>query len=178
MIYSFEDRHPKLEGKNIFIADSASVIGSVVIENNVCILPQVVIRGDNATIHICENTNIQDGAIIHTDPDMPIRIGRNVTIAHKAVIHGCNIDDGSVVAIGAIILNGAVIGKNCVIGSNALILENQKIPDGSLVVGSPGKVIKTFSEEEIEKMKWFSKHYVDKTKRFKDGLKLLDINLE
>lgn len=160
-------------GENRYIADSATIIGSVIIENNVCILPGVAIRADNDVIHIGEGANIQDGAILHTDPGIPMHIGKNVTVAHLAMLHGCTIGDNSVIAIGAIVMNKAVIGKNCIIGAQALILENQKIPDGSLVVGSPGKIKKELSEQEIEKMKFYSQHYMEKIARFNKGLKPL-----
>ena len=171
MLYAFEEREPKLLGNNHYIADSATVIGSVIIENNVCILQGAVIRADNDLIHIGEGSNIQDGAILHTDPGIPLLIGKGVTIAHHAMIHGCTIGDNSVIAIGAVVMNKAVIGKNCIIGAQALILENQKIPDGSLVVGSPGKIKKELSDQEIEKLKFYSQHYIEKIARFKNGLR-------
>lgn len=170
MLYSFENRSPRLIGENIFIAEQACIIGSVIIEDNVCVLPQAVIRADNDTIYISENTNVQDGVIIHTDVGISMTIGKNVTIGHKAMLHGCNVDDGSVIGIGAIILNNAVIGKNCMIGANALVLENMIIPDGSLVVGSPAKVKKQFSQAEIDNIQSFAKHYVDKISKFKNNM--------
>lgn len=175
MLYSFENKSPQLLGDNIYIADQACVIGSVVIENNVCILPRVVIRADNDTIYISAGSNIQDGAILHTDTGISMKIGRNVTVAHKTMLHGCNIGDNSVIGIGAIVLNNANIGKNCMIGANALILENTIIPDGSLVLGSPAKVKKQLTVEEIEKMQQFAKHYIDKISRFKNELILIEV---
>lgn len=169
-MYSFEDKTPELLGENIFISAEATVIGAVVIENNVCILPHAVIRADNHTIYIREGANIQDGAVLHTDAGITLEIGKNVTIAHKAVVHGCKIGDGSVVGIGAIVLNNAVVGKNCFIAANSLILENTVIPDGSLVMGSPGKIKKQFTEIEIKKMQLYSKHYMEKIARFKKSL--------
>jgi carbonic anhydrase/acetyltransferase-like protein (isoleucine patch superfamily) len=172
MLYSFEERIPLLLGDNHFIADSAEIIGSVILENNVCILPQAVIRADNDTIHIGEGTNIQDGAILHTDPGIPMIIGKGVTIAHKAMLHGCSVGDNSVIAIGAIVMNNAKIGNNCIIGANSLVRENQVIPDGSLVIGIPGEIKKKLSDKEIEKLKWYAAHYIEKIKRFKNGLKV------
>jgi carbonic anhydrase/acetyltransferase-like protein (isoleucine patch superfamily) len=173
MLYSFEDRTPKFMGENYFIADSASVIGSVIIGNNVSILFNAVVRADNDSIEIGDGTNIQDGAVLHTDPGIPMRIGKNVTIAHSAMVHGCTIGDNSVIAIGAVVMNNAVIGKNCMIGAKALVLENQVIPDGSLVLGIPGKVKAQLSTEQIEQMKLFAAHYSEKIKRFRNGLKSL-----
>lgn len=173
MLYSFEDRIPTLLGEDIFIAESADVIGSVIIHNHVIILSQAVVRADNTTIEIGENTNIQDGAVLHTDPDRPMHIGRNVTIAHHAMVHACRVGDYSVVAIGAKLLNNAVIGKHCLIAANAMVLENQHIPDGSLVIGSPGK-IKPLSEQQITDMQWYAQHYLEKIHRYKKGLKRFD----
>ncbi|ATN73553.1 gamma carbonic anhydrase family protein (plasmid) [Coxiella burnetii] len=172
MLYAFEDREPKLLGDNYFIADSADVIGSVIIHNNVSILPHAVIRADNEVIEIGEGSNVQDGALLHTDPGIPMRVGKGVTIAHRAMLHGCTIGDHSVIAIGAIVMNNAIIGKNCIIGANALILENQKIPDGSLVIGSPGKVKSQLSQKQIEEMQGYAKHYIEKIDRFKHELKV------
>lgn len=173
MLYSFEDRHPTLLGEDIFIAESADVIGSVIIHNHVIILPHAVVRADNSAIEIGENTNIQDGAVLHTDPDMPMQVGRNVTIAHHAMVHARAVGDYSVVAIGAKILNNAVIGKHCLIAANAMVLENQHIPDGSLVMGSPGK-IKPLSPQQIADMQWYAQHYVEKIHRYQKGLKRFD----
>ena len=172
MLYSFEDRTPKLMGDNYFIADSASVIGSVTIGNNVSILFNAVVRADNDSIEIGDGSNIQDGAVLHTDPGIPLSIGKNVTIAHNAMVHGCTIGDNSVIAMSAVVMNNAVIGKNCMIGAKALVLENQVIPDGSLVLGVPGKVKAQLSAEQIEQMKLFAEHYSEKIKCFKSGLKI------
>ena len=173
MLYSFEDRHPTLLGEDIFIAESADVIGSVIIHNHVIILPHAVVRADNTAIEIGENTNIQDGAVLHTDPDMPMQVGRSVTIAHHTMVHARAVGDYSVVAIGAKILNNAVIGKHCLIAANAMVLENQHIPDGSLVMGSPGK-IKPLSPQQIADMQWYAQHYVEKIHRYQKGLKRFD----
>lgn len=170
MLYSFEDKTPTLLGNDIFIAESADVIGAVIIHNHVIILPNAVVRADNTTIEIGENSNIQDAAVLHTDPDMPMQVGIHVTIAHHAMVHARAIGDYSVVAIGARVLNNAVIGKRCLIAANALVLENQHIPDGSLVMGSPGK-IKPLSAQQIADMQWYAQHYTEKIKRYQTGLK-------
>ena len=171
MLYSFEDKVPKLLGSNYFIAESATVIGAVIIQNNVIILPNAVIRADNAIIEIGENTNIQDGAVLHTDPDCPMKIGKGVTIGHNAVFHGKSIGDNSVIAIGAVVLSNAVIGRNCIIGANALVFENQEIPDGSLVIGI-GRIKSKLTESQIEDLKKYSQHYLEKIARYKKGIKL------
>lgn len=171
MLYSFEDKVPKLLGNNYFIAESATVIGAVIIHNNVIILPNAVIRADNAIIEIGENTNIQDGAVLHTDPDCPMKIGEGVTIGHNAVFHGKSIGDNSVIAIGAVVLSNAAIGRHCIIGANALVLENQEIPDGSLVIGT-GRIKSKLTENQIKDLKKYSQHYLEKIARYKNGIKL------
>lgn len=175
MLYSFEDRIPKILGDNYFIAESADVIGSVTIHNNVIILSNAVVRADNEIIEIGENSNIQDGAVLHTDPGMPMQIGRNVTIAHNAMIHGRKVGDNSLIGIGAVVLSGAMIGNNCMVAAHALVLENQKIPDGSLVIGT-GKIKMQLSDKQLEKMTFFSQHYLEKIQRFNMGLKFFDAN--
>lgn len=173
MLYSFEDKIPTLLGKDIFIAESADVIGAVIIHNHVIILPQAVVRADNTRIEIGENTNIQDAAVLHTDPDMPMQIGSYVTIAHHAMVHARAVGDYSVIAIGAKILNNAVIGKHCLIAANAMVLENQHIPDNSLVMGSPGK-IKPLSAQQVADMQWYAQHYSEKIHCYQKGLKRFD----
>lgn len=177
MLYSFENKVPKLLGNNYFIAESASVIGAVIIHNNVIILPNAVVRADNEIIEIGDNTNIQDGAVLHTDPDIPMKIGQNVTIAHNAMVHGRAVGDNSVIAIGAVVLSNAVIGNNCMIAANALVLENQIIPDGSLVMGT-GKIKAQLSEKQIAEMACFAQHYVEKIARFKKGLRPFDSKIK
>lgn len=165
---------PIINGDHIFIAQSAEVIGSVIINNHVAILPKVVIRADNEIIEIGERTNIQDGAILHTDLGIPMKIGNGVTVAHGVILHGCTIGDNSLIAIRAIVMNNAVIGKNCIIGANALVLENEIIPDNSLVLGSPAKVKCQLSQEQIEQIKLYSRHYVDKIDSFNNELTVID----
>ena len=172
MLYSFENKIPKLLGNNYFIAESASVIGAVIIHNNVIILPNAVIRADNEIIEIDENTNIQDGAILHTDPGCPMKIGKGVTIGHNAVFHGKNIGDNSVIGIGATVLSNAVIGRNCMIGANALVIENQEIPDGSLVIGT-GRIKSKLTENQIENLKKYSQHYSEKIIRYKEDIRIV-----
>ncbi|MES2141382.1 MAG: gamma carbonic anhydrase family protein [Pseudomonadota bacterium] len=173
MLYSFENRVPTLIGNNYFIAESADVVGSVIIHNNVSILFNAVVRADNDSIEIGENTNIQDGAVLHTDPGYSVKIGRNVTIGHNAMFHGCSIGDNSVIGIGAVVLSNAVIGQNCMIGANALVLENQKIPDNSLVIGV-GKVKTTLSDAQVEELGKYSQHYLEKIHQFNKGLKIFN----
>jgi len=130
-----------------------------------------VIRGDNDLISIGARSNIQDNSVLHTDPGMPLMIGQGVIVGHQVMLHGCTIGDNSLIGIGATILNGAKIGKNCIIGAHALITEGKDIPDGSMVVGSPGKVIKTLSEAHINMLKLNAEIYVKNAQRFSAGLK-------
>lgn len=166
MLYQLGDRHPVLRGTAHFIADTASVIGSVILEDRVSIWFNAVLRGDNEPIHIGANSNIQDGAVLHTDPGVPLTVAENVTVGHQAMLHGCNIGSGSLIGIKAVILNRSSIGKNCLIGANSLITEGKVIPDNSLVVGSPGKVVRTLTDAEIAAMHANTAHYVALSTRY------------
>ncbi|MDO8266712.1 MAG: gamma carbonic anhydrase family protein [Moraxellaceae bacterium] len=170
MIYSLGDRSLETCGE-FFIADNATVIGSVVLEQNVSIWFNAVLRADNDVITIGENSNIQDGSVLHTDIGIPLTIGRNVTVGHKVMLHGCTIGDGSLIGINAVILNGAKIGRHCVIGANALVPEGKEIPDFSVVMGSPGKVVKEVSDAQKVMMEMGALHYVENFKRYQRELK-------
>lgn len=170
MIYSLGDRRLQARG-DFFVADSADVIGSVILEKNVSIWFNAVVRGDSDLITIGENSNIQDGSVLHADVGVPLTIGRNVTVGHKVMLHGCTIGDGSLIGINAVILNGAKIGKHCIIGAGALIPEGKEIPDFSLVMGSPGKVVREVSEPQKMMLEMSAMHYVENFKRFKRDLK-------
>ena len=172
MIYVLDDKTPKMNG-DCWVADSATVIGSVVLENETSVWFNAVLRGDNDVITVGEGSNIQDGSILHTDPGMPLIIGRGVTVGHKVTLHGCTIGDNSLIGINAVVLNGAKIGKNCLIGANALIPEGKEIPDGALVMGSPGKIVRELSDAAIKGLVMSAKGYVQNFKRFRKGLKPL-----
>lgn len=174
MLYTLSDRVPVLNGQQHFVAPNASVIGSVILENNVSIWFNVVIRGDNEPIIIGENSNVQDGVVMHTDPGAPLTLGKNVTVGHMAMLHGCTIGDGSLIGIHCTILNHAVIGRNCLIGANTLITEGKIIPDNSLVVGSPGKVLRTLREEEIAALHNNAARYVKNLGRYVNSLASID----
>ena len=132
-----------------------------------------VIRGDNELITIGENSNVQDGVVMHTDPGLPLNVGRNCTIGHKAILHGCVIGDNTLIGMGAVILNRAKIGRNCLIGANALITEGKEIPDNSLVMGQPGKVAGELNEEAIARLTRSAETYVRNWQRFASGLKAI-----
>ncbi|MDC2984162.1 gamma carbonic anhydrase family protein [Candidatus Pelagibacter sp.] len=165
MFYDLEDKKPKNSGEN-WVAPNATIIGDVTLEKNSSVWFNAVIRGDNENIHVGEGSNVQDGSVLHTDPGCPLRIGKDVTIGHIVMLHGCTIGDNSLIGIGAVILNNAKIGKNCIIGAKALITENKEIPDSSLVVGAPGRVVRKLTDEEIGKITENAKHYQDNWKRY------------
>lgn len=157
-------------GADFWIAPSADVIGRVNLAKNVSIWWQAVLRADNEPINIGENTNIQDGCVLHTDPGFPINIGANVSVGHMVMLHGCTVGDGSLVGIGSIVLNGAKVGKNCLIGANSLIVEGKEIPDNSLVMGSPGKVVKEVSNEQRETLLRNADGYVKRWQLYREEL--------
>jgi len=165
MIYDFENKSLISVGEN-WIAPNAMIIGDIVIKNDVSIWFNVVLRGDIETITIEDGSNIQDGSVLHTDPGYPLMIGKGVTIGHMAMLHGCTIGDDTLVGIGSTILNKAKIGKNCLIGANTLITENKIIPDNSLVIGSPGKVIRQVTDKEIKHIKENAQEYIENWKKY------------
>lgn len=168
-IYALDDKAPSF-GTGCWLADSATVIGEVRAGRNVSFWYQVVVRSDNDIISIGDDTNIQDGAILHCDFGIPLTIGKRVSLGHKAMLHGCTIGDSSLIGINAVILNNAVIGEGCIIGANSLIPENKVIPPRSLVVGSPGRIIRQVTDEEIERIHHNADHYVDNIRLYKESL--------
>ena len=155
-----------------WIAPNAAVIGNVKMEEGCSVWFSSTIRGDNTEpITIGARTNVQDNAVLHADPGSPLTIGEDVTIGHQAMLHGCTIGDNSLIGIGATVLNKSVIGKNCIIGAHCLIPENKSIPDNSLVVGSPGKVVRQLTEEHVLALKESADHYVKNANWFKDALR-------
>lgn len=173
MRYSLGERRVEIRGE-CFIAESASVIGSVVLEPNASIWFNAVVRGDCDLITIGENSNVQDGAVLHADLGVPLTIGRNVTVGHKAVLHGCTVGDHSLIGINAVVLNGARIGRYCLIGANALVPEGREIPDFSLVLGSPAKVVREIDEAQKAMLELSALHYVNNFKRFQRELRRED----
>lgn len=157
-----------------WIADTAVVIGRVRLEAGASVWFNAVLRGDNELILIGENSNVQDGAVMHTDPGSPLTLGKGVTVGHKAMLHGCSVGDYSLIGINAVVLNGAKIGRNCIIGANALIPEGKEIPDGSLVMGSPGKVVRQLTEQQQQAVAAGGAHYVHNAQRYRRDLQLQD----
>ncbi len=166
MIYDLGDRKVFLDGSGHFIAPNATLIGSVVVGESASVWFNVVIRADNDSIVIGARSNIQDGSVLHTDSSYKLNIGCGVTVGHKAMLHGCFIGDYSLVGINAVVLNGAKIGKHCLIGANTLIPEGVEIPDGSLVVGSPGKVKRSLTDIEKKVLEASAVHYVQNAERY------------
>jgi carbonic anhydrase/acetyltransferase-like protein (isoleucine patch superfamily) len=170
MIYELEDRKVTIEGE-CFVAPTAVVIGSVILKNNASVWWNAVIRGDTDLITIGEDSNIQDGAVLHTDPGIELVLGRGVTVGHKAMVHGCTIGDYTLVGINSVILNRAKIGRGCIIGANALVTEGKEIPDYSVVMGSPGKVVKTLTPEAAALLERQAANYVFNAKRYLANLR-------
>ncbi len=173
MIYQYKNNRPQFATPfNGWVADSAEVIGDVYLGQQASVWFGVVIRGDhqNAPIHIGDYSNVQENSVIHTDENLPVHIGNYVTIGHMAMLHGCEVGDNSLIGIGAVVLNGAKIGKNCIIGANSLVTENKVIPDNSLVMGSPAKVVKTLTNEQAQMLKQSALHYAKRCQEFKTEL--------
>ncbi|MDC0876528.1 gamma carbonic anhydrase family protein [Candidatus Pelagibacter sp.] len=165
MFYDLKDKKPHNSGEN-WVAPNATIIGDVTLKKNTSIWFNAILRGDIENIYIGEGSNIQDGSVLHTDPGCPLKVGKDVTVGHLVMLHGCTIGDNSLIGIGAVILNNAKIGKNCIIGAKALITENKEIPDNSLVVGSPGKVIREVTEDEKKSVLENTKHYQENWKKY------------
>lgn len=169
-VYQLGDRVPQID-PSAYVFDTATVIGTVILGARVSIWPYATLRGDNEPIEIGADSNVQECCVLHTDPGVPLTIGRRVTVGHQVMLHGCTIGDGSLIGIQAVILNGAVIGRNCLIGAGALITEGKQIPDGSLVIGSPAKVVRQLDPAAIERMKSDADGYVQRTISYRDDLK-------
>ena len=155
---------------NFWVAPNATLIGNCILHENASVWFNVTMRGDNEPIIVGENSNVQDGSVLHTDMGAPLTIGKNVTIGHLAMLHGCIIGDNSLVGIGAVVLNHAKIGKNCIIGAKALIPEGKEIPDNSLVVGAPGRIIRQNDEQTEQFLLGSALHYVENWKRYKSEM--------
>ena len=169
-IYSLDGVRPEI-ADNAYVAPSAQVIGNVKMADHSSVWFGAVIRGDNDLIEIGARTNIQDNSVLHTDPGIPLTIGDGVIVGHRVMLHGCKIGENTLIGIGATILNGAEIGKNCIIGAHSLITEGKVIPDGSMVVGSPGRIIKSLTEQHFQMLRINSEVYVANAKRFNQNLK-------
>lgn len=172
MIYALGDDAP-LVGAGVWVAPGAQVIGRVRLGAAASVWFGAVIRGDNEWIDIGAGTNIQEGCTLHSDLGSPLTVGRDCTIGHNVILHGCTIGDETLVGMGATVLNGARVGRNCLIGAGALVTEGKDIPDGSLVMGSPGRVVRSLDAETIEKLRDSARRYCDNARRFREGLRPL-----
>lgn len=174
-VYALDQKRPNLPAKERhFIAPDAYVIGDVEILNDVGIWFGAVLRGDNERITIGARSNIQEGAMLHTDMGFPLHVGSDCTIGHHAILHGCTIGEGSLIGMGATILNGAKIGKYCLVGANALVTEGKEFPDYSLIVGAPAKLVRQLDNAAAERLRQSAAHYVENARRFAAGLTRLD----
>jgi carbonic anhydrase/acetyltransferase-like protein (isoleucine patch superfamily) len=172
-VYSLGEDTPDID-ETAYVADSATVIGKVVLANAVSVWPKAVLRGDNGeTIAIGQRSNIQDGAVLHTDPGFTLRVGDDVSVGHQAMLHGCTIGDGTLIGVQAVVLNGAAIGKNCLVGAGAVVTERKLFPDNSLIVGAPAKVLRELSESEIEGLRRNAADYAERGSRYRMQLKKL-----
>jgi carbonic anhydrase/acetyltransferase-like protein (isoleucine patch superfamily) len=169
-IYQLGDDIPFIPA-SAYVAPEATIIGKVFLGENASVWPGVVIRGDNDSITIGDGSNVQDGTVMHTDPGFPLRAGENVTIGHQAMLHGCTIGDGSLIGIQAVIMNGAVIGKDCLVGAGALVPEGKTYAERKLILGSPAKVIRELTDEDVAKMHWAGAEYVRRQNNYKLKLK-------
>ena len=169
-IYELDSIAPRL-ADTAWVADSAQVMGNVELAEDTSIWFGAVVRGDTEVIRIGQGSNIQDCSVLHADIGMPLTIGENVTVGHQVMLHGCTIGDGSLIGIGAVVLNGAKIGKGCIVGAGSLVTEGKTFPDGSMILGSPAKVVRELSQTQQDALRMSAVHYIENAKRFQRGLK-------
>ncbi|MDQ0023328.1 carbonic anhydrase/acetyltransferase-like protein (isoleucine patch superfamily) [Variovorax paradoxus] len=169
-LYELDGVAPQL-GTGAWVADSAEVIGNVQLGENASVWFGAVLRGDNETMTIGRNSNVQDMSMLHSDPGSPLTIGENVTIGHQVMLHGCTIGDNSLIGIQAVVLNNAKIGRNSIVGAGSVVTEGKEFPDNSLIFGSPAKVMRTISDEDAARLRHGSDHYVNNAIRYAKGLK-------
>jgi len=170
-LYSIGERRVTLLGKDHFIAPDATLVGDITLESAASIWFQVVIRAENDKITIGEGSNVQDGSVLHVDPGFPLTLGRNVSIGHKVMLHGCTVGEGSLVGINSVVMNGARIGKGVLIGANTLIAEGKEIPDGVLVLGSPGRVVRELGAEQKGYLLKIASGYAERGRYYNSNLK-------
>jgi len=170
-IYRLGERQVEFRGQEWFVAPDATLIGTVIVHNEASVWFNAVVRGDSDIITLGERTNIQDGAVLHTDPGIPLTLGRNVSIAHTAMLHGCKVGDGSLIGIGAVVLNHAVIGSGTLVGAGALVPEGKTFPDGVLVLGTPGKIVRELRPEEKVELLKNADIYVRRAKVYREQLR-------
>ncbi len=172
-IYQLGEHAPKIDA-SAYVAESANIIGKVVLGAQVSIWYGATLRGDNETLTIGAKSNLQEGCVVHSDQGYPLSVGAGVTVGHQAMLHGCTIGDGSLIGIQAVILNGAKIGKNSLVGAGALVTEGKEFPDNSLIIGSPAKVVRTLTEEQLAGLKASAASYVERASYYQQHLKRID----
>ncbi len=171
-LYQLDGLVPRV-ATSAWVADSARVIGQVELGEEASVWFGAILRGDTEPLVVGDRSNVQDGAIVHADHGFPVTLGRDVTVGHQAVLHGCTVGDGSLIGIQAVVLNGAKIGRHCLVGAGALVTEGKDFPDGSMIFGSPAKVVRSLTPEQIDGLERSAAHYVANARRFRDGLKKL-----
>ena len=170
--YALGDLTPNIDA-SAYVASEATLIAAVTLAAGASVWPGATIRADNEPIVIGENSNIQEGAVLHVDPGMPLRIGRNVTVGHQAMLHGCTVEDGALIGIQAVVLNGAVISRHCLVGAGALVTEGKTFPERSLILGSPAKAVRTLSDAEVAGLEASARHYAERGQHYKKALRPL-----
>ena len=171
-LYQLDEHVPRLAA-SAWVADSAQVIGHVELAENASVWFGATLRGDTELLKVGKGSNVQDGSVLHADVGFPVTLGENVTVGHQAMLHGCTVGDGSLIGIQAVVLNGARIGRHCLVGAGALVTEGKEFPDGSMIIGSPAKVVRQLTPEQIAALQRSAEHYVANAKRFAAGLKKL-----
>ena len=169
-VYELDGMAPEV-AESAWIADSAQVMGGVTLGAQASIWFGATVRGDTEHIHIGEGTNIQDASVLHADYGQPLTVGKNVTVGHMVMLHGCTIGDESLIGIGAVVLNGAKIGRNCLVGAGSLVTEGKEFPDGSMIMGTPAKVVRQLTPEQMEGLRESARRYIENGQRYKAGLK-------
>lgn len=172
MLYTLEQRRPNL-GEGSWVADNATLIGSVTLLRNASVWYNCVLRGDNDELIVGENSNIQDGSVLHTDAGIKLKVGRDCTVGHMVMLHGCEIGDNTLIGIKSVILNRARIGKNCIVGANSLVTEGKIFPDNSMILGAPAKVVRQLTPQEVQVNTFMARHYVDNARRYSEKLKVV-----
>ena len=169
-VYQLDEHQPQIHS-SAWVADSAQIMGAVTMGADASVWFGATVRGDTEHITIGEGANIQDGSVLHADHGMPLTVGKHVTVGHMVMLHGCTIGDESLIGIGAVVLNGAKIGRNCLVGAGSLVTEGKEFPDGSMIMGTPAKVVRQLTPEQIEGLRQSARHYIDNARRFQAGLK-------
>lgn len=169
-VFQLDDQTPQID-PTAWVADNAQVMGAVTLKADASVWFGVTVRGDTEHITVGEGANIQDGSVLHADHGQPLTVGKHVTVGHMVMLHGCTIGDESLIGIGAVVLNGAKIGRNCLVGAGSLVTEGKEFPDGSMIMGTPAKVVRQLTPEQIEGLRQSARHYIDNARRFQSGLK-------